>query len=510
MYAPQPIEMQPGVYREGTAYSAKNRWFDTQLVRFWKGKPERWRGWQTYTASSLGAPARGAVTWTTLDGLKLTAFGTYDKLWLMSAGTLYDITPVGLAPGIQTALQSTPWSGSTWGAGTWGGATPTATANGGNPRTWSLAVFGEDLIACPRGGTLYHWDRTLGLATRATAIPNAPATNLGVFVTPERYLVAYGAHDGVSDDPLRVAWADQETLSTWTPVATNTAGDIRLDDGNEIIAAVPISGGHLLITDISAFEFRYTGGQFVYGKKRVGGKNGCVGPNAATEVDGIAYWWGDDGYYSYDGAVKILNCDVHAYVFDDVNRLNSHKITCGANKRYGEVLWFYPDAASTENTRYVGMTKMDGWQIGTLGRSVWLDDNVVTRTPLAVDNAGQILLHEVGTTDEFGVELPYRLESTEIDVQAMMPAAGVANLSMRKFVPDFTMGRTTGTHTLTVECRQYPQNAPTLKGPYAYDGTTGAFAPRARAAAVRLLFEGQGDFRMGTPRMMMTKAGGRG
>ena len=64
-------------------------------------------------------------------------------------------------------------------------------------RTWSLQNWGEDLIASPRGGKIYVWDKTNGLGTRATEITQAPDTNLRVIVSPEnRQLISLGANTG--------------------------------------------------------------------------------------------------------------------------------------------------------------------------------------------------------------------------------------------------------------------------------------------------------------------------
>lgn len=516
MHAPLPIDLRPGIYRESTPGSASSRWSDGDMVRFWKGKPERWRGWVNYLDQGLGAAPRGALAWRTLSGGKLLAFGTAEKLWIIKDRILHDITPLGLPAGNVDSSLPSGWGGSgvdagagtAWGAGAWGGVVPQSmTDNYGNPRTWTLAAWGEDLIACPRGGGIYHWVAALGVGTRAAIIPEAPIRNLGVFVTEDdRHLVAYGAHDGASDDPLRVAWPNQETLDDWVAVALNTAGDRRLENGNEVVGRIAVTGGSLLLTDTAAYLMRYIGGQDVFSIKRVGGKNGMVGPLAGIEIDGVAYWMGDDAFYSYDGGLRTTVCDVHAHVFDNVNKTEAHKISCGSNKRYGEALWFYPSGGAVEIDRFVGVNA-DGWSIGSLQRTTWIDDNIVTSTPIATDAAGNVYQHEIATTDHLGQEISYRLETSDIYAPVPEPAAGSGTMQMRKIIPDFE--RTSGTHFVTIETRDYPQRSPRIKGPYSYDAAKVAFPVRARAAAFRLRFHGSGDFRMGRVEAKLAKDGAR-
>ena len=37
---------RPGINREGTAYDNEGGWFDCNLVRFRKGRPEKFGGWE--------------------------------------------------------------------------------------------------------------------------------------------------------------------------------------------------------------------------------------------------------------------------------------------------------------------------------------------------------------------------------------------------------------------------------------------------------------------------------
>lgn len=72
------------------------------------------------------------------------------------------------------AVPLTGWGAGKWGAGKWG----TGGTSFSSIRLWSQQNFGEDLIFGPRGGGLYYWDATGGVATRGVL-----ASSLGGVVT---------------------------------------------------------------------------------------------------------------------------------------------------------------------------------------------------------------------------------------------------------------------------------------------------------------------------------------
>ena len=510
MYIPVPITLPSGVVRSSSKYGVRGRYFNADKVRFYEGKPQRWGGWQKLTDDVLDGPSRGSISWRSNAGDRYAAFGTPDKLWVFNDGTLYDITPVGLPAGDPDSVGGpTSWGEVAWGESAWGGFEDIIRGNISNASCWSLAIWGENLLAVRRGSTLYEWNLLNGPLIPAQPVAGAPITALGVFVTEDRHAVVYGAHDGVSDDALRLQWPSQETLTDWVPTETNTAGDIRVEQCNEIRASVPIGDGHIILGDTSIYTWRYIGGDFVFAKKRLAATQGIIGPLAGTEYDGDAYWMSQDSFQKYDGSAVQVPCDVKAYVFNNLNRYQTYKIHCGTNKEFGEIIWFYPDSASFECNRYVTYQPATGdWSIGTISRTSWIDEGAFTSKPIAVSAAGVIYRHEVGTLAD-GQPMQYLLESGDFDIepQAVMSATG-NHMMVRKIVPDYER-LDLGNHRMTVVRRDYPQAPEKTKGPYAFNAATKAYFPRARGMTMALRFEGDADFRMGNLKGYITQAGGR-
>ena len=65
-----------------------------------------------------------------------------------------------------------------------------------------------------------------------------------------------------------------------------------------------------------------------------------------------------------------LPCDVHDYVFDDLNVNQQSKIWGFSNTEFSEIWWFYPSTSSTEIDRYVAYDLLENhWLTGNLSRT---------------------------------------------------------------------------------------------------------------------------------------------
>lgn len=446
----------------------------------------------------------------TVTGAQSGATGTYSSLTELWTGTVTGGTSGATATissysdtNATNGSTTVPWGGGTWGSGVWGG-TEGIFATGIEPATWTLALWGEDLIGCPRGGNIYQLDTSafIGATTTNMALlTNAPTNNLGVFMNDEnRTLVVYGANS----DPVNIAWCDEEDNTTWTPATSNTAGSIRCEDGSTIVGHMTHPQGHLISTDSAVYLFRYVGLPFVFGLTRIARGSTMIGPMAGVEADGITYWMGQNGFYLYNGSVLPLPCDVHAYVFGRLNLAQAYEVTCGTLKAYNEVWWFYAskDSVDGEVDSYVVYNYVEQhWHVGTKARTSWIDSSVVLPYPLGTKADGSIHAEELGKTDD-GAAISYTLETHDIEV-----GDGTTFLHNRKLITDYD--RIEGTHTVSIEARGWPSRAPVTKGPYSITSATEEISVRARGRTLRFSFAGSDDFRLGRWRYRVTGHGAR-
>jgi len=386
----------------------------------------------------------------------------------------------------------TGWGAGAWNAGSWGfGGTSTAAL-----RLWSQSNFGEDLILGFRGGPLYYWDASFGLAPASftvtiaspavvtstvslldktsviltnTGYPSALPTGLSVgttyyvkgtggttfnlsltpggaaintsgtqsgthYILPNaipvasldgasavpviqnflfvsdvsRFVFCFGTNDPLSAtpnaiDPMLIRWSDQESVVDWSPTATNQAGSIRLSHGTEIITAIQTRQEIVVWTDSTVYSLQYLGPPFVWGVQLLGDNISILGQNAVAQASGVVYWMGTDKFYSYDGRINTLNCDLRKYVYQDINLGQNQQVFGSTNEGFNEIWWFYCSANSTTVDKYVVYNYLENtWYYGTMARTAWLDsglrDYPIAASPLTA-TTGNIVNHEFGNDD---------------------------------------------------------------------------------------------------------------
>jgi hypothetical protein len=88
------LVFKPGVNRDQTNYASEGGWYETQLVRFRSGFPEKFGGWTVSNITPYTDSARSIFSWSTTDGANLLGVGTNSRVYVGAGTTLYDITPI--------------------------------------------------------------------------------------------------------------------------------------------------------------------------------------------------------------------------------------------------------------------------------------------------------------------------------------------------------------------------------------------------------------------------------
>ena len=90
----QKYVFRPGINKEGTAYSNEGGWFNSNLIRFRKGLPEKIGGWQKASTDSFKSTGRALHAWVDLAGTKFLGLGTTWKYYVLEGSTYNDVTPI--------------------------------------------------------------------------------------------------------------------------------------------------------------------------------------------------------------------------------------------------------------------------------------------------------------------------------------------------------------------------------------------------------------------------------
>jgi hypothetical protein len=433
--------------------------------------------------------------------------------------------------GLDVFVDGTGWGVGTWGSGTWGSTTSLGDAN--QLRLWSMDNFGEDLISNPRAGSIYYWDKTSGLNTRAVALSSlagankAPTKGLQVLVSDiDRHVIVLGA-DPISGgsrsgsiDPLLVAFSDQENATEWEPLATNTAGSLRCSAGSEIIGGVRARQETLIWTDVALYSLQFIGPPNTFGLVLLNEGVSLIGPNAAVNTPNGIFWMDKKGFYVYNGAIQPVPCSVHAFVFDNLNEGQAFQVFGFVNKQFDEVGWFYCSGENTVIDRYVTYNYVENtWAIGELSRTAWLDEGLVAFPRAAGKDNGTAYLysHETGFDNDGSPMDNVFIESADFDI-----GDGEQFQFVRRFIPDvkFT-GNSSGTQkiNLVLKARNFPGDSLTTDQTSSFTATTTKVDTRARGRQAAVRFESDDDaetvdrlgvgFRIGATRLDVQPNGRR-
>ena len=384
-----------------------------------------------------------------------------------------------------------------------------------DPGLWSIDNFGGKIIALIHNAQVFEWDSNAANATttRASIISGAPTASRDMIVsTPDRHLVFFGTETTIgtpsTQDEMFIRFSNQEDINTYTPTATNTAGTQRLADGSRIMGAVRGRDAIYVWTDTALFTQRFIGPPFTFGFAQVGTNCGLIGQNAAVEVDGAAYWFSENGFFRYAGALQSLPCLVEDFVFNDLNTTANQLINAGLNNLFGEINWFYCSSGATVVDRVVTFNYVEStgqrpiWTTGTLDRTTW-QDSAVFGLPHATDydadsnNSYDVVgntdgctiyyEHETGTdqvTTTATTAITSNIESGDFDIS--QGGDGEFFAKIRRFIPDFVSQ--TGNTQITLQLRNYSNDtqASSALGPFTVTSSTTKVDTRARARAVSL------------------------
>ena len=434
--------------------------------------------------------------------------------------------------GLDVYVEGSGWGASPWSDGTWGSTSALSATN--QLRLWTHDNFGEDLVMNVRGGGNYYWDNTNGLTTRAVALSDltnanlAPTKGLQAIVSDiDRHVIILGADPlntgGTARtgaiDPMFVCWCDQENITEWEPKSINTAGSVRLSAGSLVVGGIRARQEILIWTDTSLYSMKFIGQPFIFSTNLVNEGVGLIGPKAVVNSPVGIFWMDKKGIYNYGGQVQLVPCDVHAYVFGDLNESQVYKVFGFLNKQFNEVGWFYPSASSTEIDRYVSYNYLEKvWSIGQLVRSAWLDEGLVEypRAAYTTSDVGYLYQQETGNDADGSPMTNVYIESGDFDIDD-----GERIQSVGRIVPDikFTGDNSSSLLNCVLKTRNYPGDSLTTKSTSNVSSTTQKLNVRGRARQIVLRFESDDDnttdytlglgFRVGATRIGITPDGRR-
>ena len=438
--------------------------------------------------------------------------------------------------GLDFYVAASGWGSGAWSAGTWGSATAITAA--GQLRLWTHDNFGENLIINPRGGGIFRWVEDNGLSTRSIELSGisgaslVPTKGLQVITSEtDRHLIVLGA-DPISSgsrtgtiDPMLVAFSDQENELDFQPLATNTAGSVRLSSGSFIIGGLKSRQEVLIWTDTSLYSMTFIGPPLTFAINLINEGAGLIGPKGAVNAPNGVYFMSKNAFYFYNGSVQKLPCSVQDYVFADLDLDQAFKCFATLNSAFSEVWFFYPSIEDNtrEISRYVIYNyEENSWSIGSLIRYAWLDTGIEDK-PLAtakVSSSNFLYQHETGFNDDLSSMDGVFIESADLDV-----ADGDSFAFVKKLLPDIKFSKAVGTDptpamNIVVKSRNFANQSLTTDSTTQVTESSTFASLRTRSRQVVLRFESDDDntvdsnkkdykWRLGSTRLDVVPSGRR-
>ena len=511
------LQIPPGVIVDDTTFSVgQSAWADVNNIRFWRGQPQTIGGWQRLMTTALTGVCRNIFPWTNNAGVLNIAFGTNTNLEVWIDGDLFDITPLVTSPILDSSgnpiLDSNGDSildsratfspgnvdgtaGFGYGTGAYGQGAYGEPSPGTNyPLTWSFAPWGENLMACPRGQTIFQWMNDP--AVPAQPLANAPLNVTYMLVTNTRQVMALGCNEEISGvfNPRCIRFSDIEDPTDWTSTVTNNAGEFILQGSGQIVGAQLVGNYIFVWTDNGLYQ-----GAFDPTLNEAGLPNGwdfppvaencgLIGPNAAVILSSqIAYWFGSNGQFHMcplGGVPQIIPCPLQEDVFGNLANGQHDKVVASSCNEFGEIRFDYPDARDPappggtangiENSRYVSYSTGGNvsavaayntintiWSKGMMVRTAYVDAGP-SLYPIGVDYSGNAYYHELGQSAD-GSAFDAFVETADFyisdaNIEQILEARGIW--------PDVQFQ--VGALNLTVFAQLYPQDPrPRSRGPFA-------------------------------------------
>ena len=310
-----------------------------------------------------------------------------------------------------------------------------------------------------------------------------------------------------------------------TPLATNSAGSLRLSSGSQIVGGLKARQEVLIWTDTSIYSMRFIGAPLVFSVNLINEGAGLLGPKAFANAPNGVFFMSKQGFYFYNGAIQKLPCTVQEYVFEDIDLSQAYKCHVALNSEFSEVWFFYPSLEddTREISRYAMYNYEENlWSIGSLVRHAWVDGGI-QNTPQATgisSSSYYLYNHETGYNDDTEPMDNVFIQSADFDI-----GDGDSLAFVKRILPDIQFVNTLGTSpdpaiNIVLKNRDFMGESLTTDSTSQIKSNTNKADVRARGRQFVLRFESDDDnnaddrkdykWRLGNTRLDIQPSGRRG
>lgn len=225
----------------------------------------------------------------------------------------------------------------------------------GSDQQWQFTYFNGDVIATNITDNPQVF--TLGTSTAFADLPGSPPRARYIGVVKYAFVVMGHTYDSVNGTmPQRLHWCAAGNHRSWPELGSNlgaqvqsTAVDLLGPQGSIMGIAPDLANADAAIfQQFAVRRMMYVGPPNIFTLLAVESGRGSPAPYSIVSYGGIAYYFGQDGFYAFDGAEsKAIGAGkIDKTFFADVDLGNLHRVIGVADPLKKLIWWAYPSTAS--------------------------------------------------------------------------------------------------------------------------------------------------------------------
>lgn len=279
---------------------------------------------------------------------------------------------------------------------------------------WRFASFGNRIIATNYTDVPQSYIE--GTSTLfADLITNGVTDLRAKYVTVLRDFVVFANTSSGTDgaQPQRVHWTAINNPTSVPIPGSNEAALAQSDfqnipgDHGEILGVVgDLAGGTgAVFLERSVYRMQEAGPPVVFNFQIADGARGLFAEGALVTSGGVAYYWGEDGFYAFDGgtSLPIGRQKIDRFVYNDLDAAYKHNIVSSSDPTKQLIYWAYPGAGNASglpNRLLIYNKYLQRWSI-TEANAVQVES--LFRSSTFAKTLEQ--LNAFGTLDSLGISL---------------------------------------------------------------------------------------------------------
>lgn len=243
------------------------------------------------------------------------------------------------------------------GVATWQDVTrSTGAYTTGSAEAWRFAYFNGDVVATNFSDEVQRY--TLIGGSLFEHLPGRPPKGRYIAVIKNAFLVLGNTWDGTNGNmPQRVWWSAAGDHTNWPILGTTDAAQVQsgavdlLGPGGWIQGFAPdlINADAVVFQQHGVRKMTYVGPPDIFSFLPIESARGCLCPDSIVVSGGIAYYWGQDGIYAFDGAESrpIGANRIDRTVFAEVDDGNISRVVGAADPINKLIWWAYPSGGAS-------------------------------------------------------------------------------------------------------------------------------------------------------------------